>query len=136
MSGQHTQGRLVASGHILRATDGKGAIADTPEDARRLAACWNMCEGVETEAIETAMPLVERISTYANHLATSDHDRKEAFATVDGVMAELAAARALLRDVIKPHDDHVAAILAAGDMPVENPMAVRIRSFLKGDGDV
>lgn len=31
------------------------ALVNDPEDARRLAACWNLCDGISTELIE-AMP--------------------------------------------------------------------------------
>lgn len=120
MSGQHTQGRLEAVDTTILFRSDRGIIvgginiAALPEpiaNARRLAACWNACEGLETDDLEVVS--IKR--------------------GIDLQKAELAAARALLAEVIKPHDDYVAAIKAAGDMPVENPMAERIRAFLKGD---
>ena len=122
MSGQHTKWWLHVCSHSdKRLRDEKGewvadvASARRPEredvaNARRLAACWNACEGLETDDLEVVS--IKR--------------------GIDLQKAELAAARALLAEVIKPHDDYVAAIKAAGDMPVENPMAERIRAFLKG----
>lgn len=58
MSGQHTQGRLKVSGVRLY-LEGKAGrliatmgVSDTEkEDADRVAACWNACEGISTEAL-------------------------------------------------------------------------------------
>lgn len=68
MSGQHTQGLLrvkisVVLGDAWLLPAGatevnrmrEVALVNDPEDARRLAACWNVCDGVSTEHIE-AMP--------------------------------------------------------------------------------
>lgn len=59
----HTPGRLkVRGGFSIYADDGKTPVADTcltnsvPDNdeanARRLAACWNACEGLDTESLE------------------------------------------------------------------------------------
>ena len=71
MSAQHTQGRLVVEDETE--TDGRayivleekrGALAavfnyklmgNTFNDARRLAVCWNACEGIQLDVLE-AMP--------------------------------------------------------------------------------
>lgn len=64
MSAQHTAGLLEVAAnypHGLTAIchhDGKGwrgiATANTEADARRLVACWNACDGISTEALESA----------------------------------------------------------------------------------
>ena len=64
MSTQHTQGRLmVKGGYSLYAGDDT-PVADTcltnsmpandEANARRLAACWNACDGVPTQALENS----------------------------------------------------------------------------------
>ena len=54
-AGAHTPGRLVVRGRYqLNAAEGgelRGQSA-TPGDARRLAACWNAFDGVDTDKIE------------------------------------------------------------------------------------
>lgn len=69
MSGQHTQGRLKAVHDELRQENGRyrmatritacGAGGNMQQDveaaqanARRLAACWNACDGISTEDLE------------------------------------------------------------------------------------
>lgn len=68
MSAQHTQGRLwvgkyprksVRDGQMIYIIEGNiGIVTDyedwgfTEESARRLAACWNACEGIDTEDLE------------------------------------------------------------------------------------
>lgn len=49
---EHGQRKMTQSGFILSYAPGRGAIADTPGIARRLVACWNACEGIETGALE------------------------------------------------------------------------------------
>lgn len=87
----------------------------TPADARRLAACWNACIGAETEAIEKlagaggvvagANACIKVILSLASvradvaeiemHMGTV----KDLTAERDQLLAELAAARALLAEV-------------------------------------
>ena len=62
MSAQHTPGRLaVRGGYSIYTTDGTpvadtcltASIPDNDEaNARRLVACWNACEGIQTELLE------------------------------------------------------------------------------------
>ena len=67
---EHTKGKITAYGQdLVPPTDGEpwGTIAGlpsvlhgrsevfTPADARRLAACWNACEGVPTGALENGI---------------------------------------------------------------------------------
>lgn len=57
MSTHHTPGKLRVHKHALLAEDGfylTGTIVK-PDDARRLVACWNACEGIPTESLETMM---------------------------------------------------------------------------------
>ena len=108
MSGQHTQGRLEASGHIVRTADGKGAIADTPEDARRLAACWNACDGSTTEDLE-------RLGS-------------DFIAPWVKLFDELEAARALLAEALESG----AIMETASETADRHERQMRIRAFLKG----
>ena len=58
---KHTSGRLEASGRNMFSPSASEFVAtaaaepfDQGEvDARRLAACWNACEGISTEGLET-----------------------------------------------------------------------------------
>lgn len=66
MSAQHTQGRISVKGTRLYADDYPGIdciatmqVSNQPmweQDARRLAACWNACEDISTEALEDDAP--------------------------------------------------------------------------------
>lgn len=124
MSAAHTDGRLVVgelNGNSieLKHTNGDvpGAISlvvarvtarptwivEAKANARRLAACWNACEGSKTEDLE------ELGADYIKPLIK--------------LIDEFAAARALLSDALEsfddnPHEDH--------------EVADRIRAFLKG----
>ena len=133
MSGQHTQGRLVAV--IVR--DGRAYLAPcegppqtviaayiSEEDARRLAACWNACEGLTTEQVEE----LASGSGAAGSLRCIDELRgfhKKSIAETDAARAGLAAARALLTDV------YVIGNLDIGDAAAKE-LDLRVNAFLKG----
>lgn len=69
MSAQHTPGRLVVRGGYSIYTEGLTPVADTciwnsetandEANARRLAACWNACDGISTENLESNRPVKE-----------------------------------------------------------------------------
>ncbi|UFW83910.1 hypothetical protein BjapCC829_28640 [Bradyrhizobium barranii] len=86
-------------------------------DARRLAACWNACEGLPTDRLESE--LIE------NTLSCNAGEIYE-------LRAQLDAARAMLSAVMKKSDDDIAAIEKAGGLVDAPPLAERIRMFLKG----
>lgn len=55
----HTQGRLIAKGDLVCDSSGNGlwdyhekSQEENEANARRLVACWNACEGIETESLE------------------------------------------------------------------------------------
>lgn len=87
---------------------------DHQANAQRLVACWNALDGLSDEALEGDWN-VRSMSAYAK-----------------GLENKLAAARTLLAEVVKPHDDQAKAAQAAGEQPTINPLAVRINDFLKG----
>lgn len=66
---------------------------DQAANARRLAACWNKCEGLETADLETGLSLVD-ICAKSNGYQVRLADAQK----------ELAAARALLREVLNDPD--------------------------------
>ena len=121
MSGQHTQGRLKCDGqcHLddgcLLVEDCAEihcvASADHPDDARRLAACWNACEDIPTADLEAGATLAE-ICAKSN-----------------GYQIKLAAARALLAGILAEaegwHDD-------CRGTPLDSGIADEVRAFLKG----
>lgn len=70
MNTQHTQGRLHVAGQdkvqirsdehqIAKAWSFAGKTGQ--ENARRLAACWNACEGLHTESLERNKPLGDQL---------------------------------------------------------------------------
>lgn len=113
MNDQHTQGRLVVTHFSGAAYDLRGdGGADVGnfikyEDARRLAACWNACEGLTVENLEDNMPLLDGLAGLNTKLAESG--------------AALFAARALLIEVIAEVPDDYS-----------DELAERIRAHLKG----
>lgn len=118
MSGQHTQGRLRLVGSFTLVRDEQvpaderistfATVHTTQEDARRMKACWNACDGAETEKIE-ALANAGGIVEAANGAVK--------------LMSQLAAARTLLAKVVAQRDD---------DGKVTRDLAERIRTFLKG----
>lgn len=62
---QHTQGTLSLNGGVLIDEDGYGIAKMVrtlessgpyrPDDMRRLAACWNACAGIPTEALDAGV---------------------------------------------------------------------------------
>ena len=83
-------------------------------NAQHLVACWNALDGLPDGALDGGWN-VRSMSAYTKALEE-----------------KLAAARVLLAEAVKPHDDHVTALKAAGEQPVINPLSARINSFLKG----
>lgn len=78
MSAQHTLGRLTADGTVLLFARNAGGFSisgcpDAEANARRLAACWNACDGVRTDFLEmlAAMPDQE-VASYERLLAQRD----------------------------------------------------------------
>lgn len=138
---EHTKGRLVSHpdfpGYIIPADQSERPIGgavdagtdrnyyanivatvsvkyhDYVENARRLAAAWNVCEGIDTESLETGATLADICERY------------------NGYQQELNAARALLREVLKADDDAIAELSALG-LPPDGAFALtdRIRNYL------
>lgn len=96
---------------IAVAIDFKNAPGMREANARHLVACWNACDGLSTENLENNNPIKDGLR---------------------GLNAQLRAARALLAEAVKPHNDHVKAVQATGEQPAINPLAIQINSFLKG----
>lgn len=121
MSAQHTQGRLTVHGegfmrglHLIPWNALKGdtqviARCDTALNARRLAACWNACEGIGTEVVEDAA----RNGALGALVIVNARAMKAEL--------QLAAARALLEEVV-------------ADVPADysDQLTESIRAFLKG----
>ncbi|MGK5049906.1 hypothetical protein ACQ4WP_29070 [Janthinobacterium sp. GB4P2] len=100
------------TGHAIAVViDFKSAPGMREANARRLVACWNACDGLSTENLENNNPIKDGLR---------------------GLNAQLRAARALLAEAVKPHNDHVKAVQATGEQPAINPLAIQINSFLKG----
>lgn len=99
---------------IAVAIDFKNAPGMREANARRLVACWNACDGLHDDALGDGWTAAG-MNGYAKDLEN-----------------KLAAAGVLLAEVVKPHDDHVKAVQAAGEQTAVNPLAIRIHEFLKG----
>lgn len=126
MSGQHTQGRIESYSPSytslvflkISAEEGKIGLAYDEANARRLAACWNDCEGFETDSLENIIMLGDTM-----------HSRFAALKVeCDQAQSELAAARALLQEVIKSSE----GITVEGYEDEFFECLTRIRSFLEG----
>jgi len=118
MSAAHTEGLLYAEKNAynrvtLRSKDTDYPIAtdlDDEEDARRLVACWNACDGLVTEFIEKKRP----VYWIAERAALEPAEK---------LANELAVARTLLEEAIAKIDP---------DVDVHDKVVPRIRAFLKG----
>lgn len=125
MSAPHTPGRLTAdedglllteSGHCLAAVGSWEASQSAAADAQRLAACWNACGGISMDAFDGGWT-AKGLSQYAKSLEL-----------------RLTEAAALLRDVVRPHDEQARQAAKAGEAPKLNPLAGRIHEFLEAAG--
>ncbi|MDN2710662.1 hypothetical protein O0880_14655 [Janthinobacterium sp. SUN118] len=99
---------------IAVAIDFKNAPGMREANARRMVACWNALDGLHDDALGGGWTAAG-MNAYAKDLEN-----------------KLAVARALLSEVVKPHDDHIKAVHASGEKPAVNPLAIRIHDFLKG----
>lgn len=99
---------------IAVAIDFKSAPGMREANARRMVACWNALDGLHDDALGGGWTAAG-MNAYAKDLEN-----------------KLAVARALLNEVVKPHDDQIKAVHASGEQPAVNPLAIRIHDFLKG----
>lgn len=107
---------------VIRGVGGRAAVAVVLDfgnapgmqeaNAQRLTTCWNACLGLPQETLAGGWTAAG-MSTYAK-----------------GLEDKLRAARALLAEAVKPHDDHVLACQAVGEQPTVNPLANRINNYL------
>ncbi len=159
MSGQHTQGRLHARYEWLIPADQlgrpiglssdkiknrdyyanivatvSGSHHDYLANARRLAACWNLCEHVSTNDVEMMSKgggLVEVLLAVSARGAMADG------VEISSLKKQLDDAIALLKSVLD-EDDGCIAELHGGDHPTASTtdefkaLVERIRAFLKG----
>lgn len=97
MSAQHTPGRLIVrNGYSLYAADGKTPVADTcltnsvPDNdeanARRLVACWNACEGLPDEFLNSN-PIKQLVQSLWDRNSELEGQRDELLAALRMVMA-------------------------------------------------
>lgn len=102
--------RPKGGGTIVAITGGVNSVdaAIVAEDARRLAACWNACDGVPTEKIEAYSEAIgitirdgaQKFSDLKTEIAQLKADYGEAVDSVAELQTALDGARALLaRDV-------------------------------------
>lgn len=94
MSAQHTQGKVTVLYPCLYAADGRRILElehGTTDELKRLAACWNACEGLSTEALE-------RLGTLDKARVQLDVIRAEAIAQRDELLAVLVEAEDYLRN--------------------------------------
>jgi hypothetical protein len=121
----YTSGRLIYQEdsdvytHILRDVTGNRIIHQGPQDsrgeaeanARRLAACWNVCDGLETADLEVGATLGDICA-----------DRNGLVIKLGKAQEKLDMARSMLEEALDTFDDN----------PAEgHEIADRIRSFLE-----
>lgn len=147
MSAQHTLGRLKAvacdlmedGGRLRMASNvtacGAGGSLQKNVDAalvnaRRLAACWNACEGVATEGIEAlaAVGGVAAADTIMKQALAGFEEMKqgieEEWKAARQLRADLATARALLKKVLE--------VDVLDEDGTNLDLEACIRAFLKG----
>lgn len=103
MSEKHTQGKLIArpidrSGWVdvvVKEEDGGDSLPfisckhiDVEANARRLVACWNACDGLDTDLLENIVTLGD---TLKSRFALRDRDEAELRARRDELLAALKA---------------------------------------------
>lgn len=98
---------------------GGGRDAESQADARRLAACWNLCIGTPTVDLEeTSAPLIYSLS--------------------DGIRTKtrLKRAEALLAEVLAQDDDAISKLCRLSIIPEQKVKALneKINSFLTKEG--
>lgn len=132
MTAPHTPGRLVVAGTRLREASKDAGIdciatmqvSNQPNwdaDARRLAACWNAFDGAETEAIENLAD--------SGGVVEAANGAVKVITRLAAARTELAAARALLREVLDGTEAFVSA-LECNDPFDGEAWAARARSYL------
>ena len=112
MTTTHTPGRLQVPepydgqyGVIVENDCGRYAVAVSirnPADARRLAACWNICEGFETDLLEHIVSLGE---TMQSRFKARDNVEKVLIADRLRFMKERDALRAALTAIAQSAPD-------------------------------
>lgn len=112
MSAQHTQGRISVKGTRLYADDYPGIdciatmqVSNQPmweQDARRLAACWNACEGISTEALESEGGAAIGWARTASKLLRMQSQRDELLAALRWVERHPFAHSANIMAVVGP----------------------------------
>lgn len=146
MSSKHTQGRLEvyehSDGHtlipeggswlygndLLGGAPGNACYIVNEADARRLAACWNACEGLTTNQLESMLPVLVHITGEGYHIACLSVER-------DHLRTDLTIARALLAEIIASEDKLIAQyekLGMHGGSDIDCQLKERIRAFLKG----
>lgn len=60
-------------------------------NARRLVACWNACEGLSTENLETNVPIKQGLDGLNQLLRSAEQQRDELLAAIDGALSDLQA---------------------------------------------
>lgn len=122
MSAGHTKGKLslfmLYGDHEIRDQGGRLiAVSTTPQyrNARRLVACWNACEGIETYALEL---MTDDLSIHHQITTTARRDSKPTSRKAVEYRRERDALLQVLEDLLQtwPHVDPAktrAAIQAA-----------------------
>lgn len=170
MSAGHTEGRVevqhIAAGYYDLVADLRTVASYAQHDnARRLAACWNACQGIDTEKLEklpasfgellsaefqvaikdrgalelrisnqrteinqlllkVAQQTLEHTETVKSHNEFLEKHVNPALSKRRDELRDLAAARALLADVLG----------TSTRMSTPQPTLDRIRTFLAGEG--
>lgn len=102
------------------------AMAQRQEDARRLAACWNACEGLHTESLERNKPLADQIVDVLNQ-------REQLQVELDKLRAEFEAYREGSEEAFRSVVEQKQYLVAKADRQFETiqsqqAVIVRLRS--------
>lgn len=92
----HTEGKLFATGNYVRTLNGAlvfiSSIAvrkqeEAEADARRLVACWNMCDGKSTDQIEKMIEVGNNLEKVMDYAYQTVLERDEALGVLRGLLS-------------------------------------------------
>ena len=117
--------RFTDGNRILCDVGYSGTIEGDTANARRIVACWNACEGFETEMLEDVVTLGD---TILKRVMGMTSEIRRVNAALVKLTDDRDASRALLAELM---DTELADMACAGsDAPVED-LRGRIKTFLE-----
>ncbi len=99
-------GEVIAQAQQVTSQDHMQGLAIRKENARRLSACWNACEGISTEALESVTHAALGWSRTASKLIKATRQRDELLAALKLAYAALVNSSAKMDHYGEPKLRH------------------------------